>query len=357
MKLSLKLASIAMLVAMVFLPTQSAAASTGGFDGEIIVGDSYTLASGETLTGDLMVFGGSAVIEEDATVEGQIVVIGGSLEIYGEVTSDVAVTGGTVTLGETAYLHGDLVTVGATLDRAEGSQIEGSIYNTATSWADGTNIEPVVPDIAVEPVVPDIAVEPVIPNFNFGSVYGSVRDAIAQAVGMALLAMLLMLFLAPHADRIAHAVIAQPITAGGIGLLSVVVFLVSLIALGVVSLLIVTLILTIPLMIILSVALIAAGTFGWIALGYEVGQRFTNAIHQTWHPAFSAGLGTFALSLASSALTGIPVLNCLGWLVPFLLGLAALGAVVLTRFGTQTVNAPVKQTAVTPVTPNDLPPA
>lgn len=358
MKLSLKLATIALLVAMVFLPTQSAAASTGGFDGEIIVGDSYTLASGETLTGDLMVFGGSALIEEGATVEGQVVVIGGSLEIYGEVTSDVAVTGGTVTLGATAHIYGNLATVGATLDRAEGSQIDGGIYNTATSWADGINIDqPVIPDVPDVPTVPSVPVTPTWPNFNFGGMLGSVYDAIAQAVGLALLAMLLMLFLAPHADRIAHAVIAQPITAGGIGLLTVVVFLVSLIALGVVSLMIVTLILTIPLMIILSVALIAAGTFGWIAIGYEVGQRFTQAIHQTWHPAFSAGLGTFALSLASSALTGIPVLNCLGWLVPFLLGLAALGAVVLTRFGTQTVNAPIKQTAVAPVTPNDLPPA
>ncbi|MRR31444.1 hypothetical protein EG834_14225, partial [bacterium] len=129
MKLSLKLASIALLMALVFLPTQSAAASDGGFDGQIIVGDSYTLASGETLTGDLMVFGGSAIIEEGATVEGQVVVIGGSLEVYGDVTGNVAITGGTVTIGATAHLYGDMATVGATLDRAEGSQIDGGIYN------------------------------------------------------------------------------------------------------------------------------------------------------------------------------------------------------------------------------------
>jgi hypothetical protein len=34
------------------------------------------------------------------------------------------------------------------------------------------------------------------------------------------------------------------------------------------------------------------------------------------------------------------VLNCVGWLVPFLLGLAGLGAVLMTRFGTQSVAAP-----------------
>ncbi len=91
--------------------------------------------------------------------------------------------------------------------------------------------------------------------------------------------------------------------------------------------------------------------FGWIAIGYEVGQRFTKAIHQNWHPAFSAGLGTFALTLVAKILTGIPVLNCVGWLVPFLLSMAALGAVLMTRFGTQTVLAPANQAVVVPTKP------
>jgi hypothetical protein len=162
--------------------------------------------------------------------------------------------------------------------------------------------------------------------------------------------MLLMLFLAPHADRIAHAVIAQPLTTGGLGLLTIIVAPIALVLLTITVILI-------PVTAIAIVALVVAAVFGWIAIGYEIGQRFTKAIHQTWHPAFSAGLGTFALSLASSALTGIPVLNCIGWLVPFLLGLAALGAVIMTRFGTQTVNAPVKETAVTPTDPTGQTPA
>ncbi len=92
----------------------------------------------------------------------------------------------------------------------------------------------------------------------------------------------------------------------------------------------------------------SAGVFGWIAIGYEVGQRFTKAIHQNWHPAFSAGLGTFALTLVAKVLTGIPVLNCVGWLVPFLLSMAALGAVLMTRFGTQMVTAPTAPATVVP---------
>ena len=128
------------------------------------------------------------------------------------------------------------------------------------------------------------------------------------------------------------------------GLLTVVVAPIAIV------LSIVTLIL-IPLAPIIVVALVVAGVFGWIAIGYEVGQRFTQAIHQNWHPAFSAGLGTFALTLVAKVLTGIPVLNCVGWLVPFLLSMAALGAVLMTRFGTQAVSAPGAPSAGVPVKP------
>jgi hypothetical protein len=172
----------------------------------------------------------------------------------------------------------------------------------------------------------------------------SALNGFGQSLGIAVLAMLLMLFLAPHADRVAHAIVLQPLTTGGLGLLTVVVAPIAIVLFAV------TLIL-IPLIPVLAIALVVAGVFGWIAIGYEVGQRFTKAIHQNWHPAFSAGLGTFALTLAAKVLTGIPVLNCVGWLAPFLLGMAALGAVIMTRFGTQTLTAPASQTAVIPTAP------
>jgi hypothetical protein len=271
-------------------------------------------------------------------------VFGGSLVVNGQVTGDVAVTGGSITIGSSAHIHGNLATVGASLDRADGSQIDGQIYNTATSWV-GSGINGQNP---VPPVVTPLA--PVVPriNFNFNP-FLAVVNAFGQALGLAVLAMLVMLFLAPHADRVAHAVIAQPLTAGGLGLLTLIVSPFALV------LLVITLIL-IPVAVVVVVALVVAGIFGWIAIGYEIGQRFTLAIHQEWHPAFSAGLGVFALTLVSSALTGIPVLNCVGWLGPFLLGLAGLGAVIMSRFGTQSVLAPVAAVPAPAVPVVPLPP-
>ncbi len=328
MKLIAKLFSLMLLAVLVFVPAQAAAAS-GVTDGQVIFGQSITVKSGESINGDLVVFGGSANIEDGASVNGNTLLFGGNLVVNGEVTGDVAVAGGIVTLGATAHIHGNLATVGASLDRADGSQVDGQVYNTATSWADaGTHITPPV-------VIPPLA--PVIPNlrFDFINPFWEILNALGQSVGIALLAMLLMLFLAPQTERVAKAVTAQPLTAGGLGLLTVVVAPIAIVLFAVTIILI-------PAALIAVLALVVVAVFGWIALGYEVGLRFTRAVRQEWHPAFSAGLGTFALTLGAKILTGIPVLNCIGWLVPFLLGLAAIGAVIITRFGTQTVTAPVR---------------
>ncbi len=175
-------------------------------------------------------------------------------------------------------------------------------------------------------------------------------NAFSQSVGLALLAMLLMLFLAPHANRVAHTVMAQPVTAGGLGLLTVIVAPIAVVMTAITIILI-------PVSIIIIFAIIVAGVFGWIAIGYDIGQRITKAIHQSWHPAFSAGLGVFVTTLAAKALTGIPVLNCVGWLVPFLLLMAALGSVIMTRFGLQMVSSPAEAASMTPTTPPGQTPA
>jgi cytoskeletal protein CcmA (bactofilin family) len=340
MKTVLKIVSVLVLAMLLFVPQQSAGASNGAFDGQVVFGQSFTLKSGNSMNGDLLVFGGSVTIEEGATINGSVVLFGGNLVVNGTVTGDVAITGGSASLGSAAHISGNLITVAASLNRAEGSLVDGQIYNTATSWiGDGknsSNPQPVIPAIPAIPAIPPI-------KFEFQPLV-SVLNGFGQSLGIAILAMLLMLFLAPHADRVAHAIIAQPLTAGGLGLLTTVVAPIAIV-LSVVTLI------GIPLALIIVVALVVAGVFGWIAIGYEIGQRFTKAIHQNWHPAFSAGLGTFALTLVAKILTGIPVLNCVGWLVPFLLSMAALGAVLMTRFGTQVVAASITQAVVVPTKP------
>jgi cytoskeletal protein CcmA (bactofilin family) len=342
MKTLIKFSTILLVALLALLPLQQAAAASGTFDGQVIFGQSFTLKSGETMNGDLLVFGGSATIEEGAAVNGSTVLFGGNLTVNGEVNGDVAVTGGTVTLGSAAHITGNLTTVAASLERADGSRVDGQVYNTATSWAaNGDNTTTVVPPKVPVPIVPPTTWVNRFLSFHIPDPLNSVLNAFTQAIGMALLAMLVMLFLSTYADRVAHTIITQPVTAGGLGLLTVIAapFAIVLTALTIIL---------IPVSLVIAFALIVAGVFGWLVVGYEIGKRFTKAIHQNWHPAFSAGAGVFALTLVAKALTGIPVLNCVGWLVPVVMVLAALGAVVMTRFGMQMVAAPAETSSIAP---------
>lgn len=334
MKNIIRIVSLALLVMLVWVPLQPVSAKGPSFDGQVIFGQSYTLKQGDTQNGDLVIFGGSATLEQGSVVNGDLVLVGGTLVADGEITGDVAVTGGSVKLGATAHIRGNLATVGTSFERAEGAQIDGQITNTATSWTgNGITSNPIVPSTPETPRF----------NFNFNPIW-EMFNAFGQATALALLAMLVMLFLAPHTERVVQAGSGQPLIAGGLGLLTLVVAPLALV------LMTITLIL-IPVVVVAIVALFVAAIFGWIAVGYEIGRRFTTAIHQNWHPSFSAGLGVFTLTLVSAALTGIPGLNCVGWLVPFLLSLVGLGAVIMTRFGMKAVTAPVAAVPVPPAAP------
>jgi hypothetical protein len=89
--------------------------------------------------------------------------------------------------------------------------------------------------------------------------------------------------------------------------------------------------------------------FGWVAIGLELGKRLALALHQDWHPAVSAGIGTFGLTLVTLGLSRVII--CVGWMLPFLVSMVALGAVMLVFFGarpTPALAVMVVQPAVTP---------
>jgi len=137
--------------------------------------------------------------------------------------------------------------------------------------------------------------------------------------------MLLTLLLQPQLERVGDTITRQPVLAGSFGLLTLVV------APFVFIILVVTLIL-IPVALILAFVIPLAWLFGIIAIGQEVGERFTKAISQNWAPVLSTGFGTFLLLLVGGFVGLIP---CVGWLIPFLIGLIALGGVAMTWFGTR----------------------
>jgi hypothetical protein len=165
----------------------------------------------------------------------------------------------------------------------------------------------------------DFAFEP----FRFGTYM--LLDAVwfvVRSFMLAALAVLVVMFWLEPTQRVAQAVVDQPVLSGGLGLLT---FIITPLAL---LLLLITLIGPV----IAIMVLIVAGVFGWIAVGLEVGNRMATAFKWDLHPAATAGVGTLLMSFVVG---GIGFIDCVGWMAPFLVIVLGLGGVILTRFGTR----------------------
>ncbi len=315
MKRATKLSTLLVLLALVFLPTASARAM-GPFDGgPVIFGGNYTLESGDTLDGDLVVFGGNVAIEEDALVRGSIVIFGGNITLDGTMTGDLVLIGGSGSMGARSVVEGDLVTIGGSLSRAEGSRVEGETRNEPAIEIPA----PTLPELPKATQAPELPTLPEVPQPHIFTPFGSTFGVLGQAVLIAALAMLLALFMQPQMERVAQVFVRQPLVAGGVGLLTVMVAPILMLLM----LITIILILAIP---ILAMGIFLAWLFGIIAIGLEVGERFTRSVGQDWSPTLTAGFGTFLLALVVQGLGMIP---CFGWLAPFVVGVTGVGAVAL----------------------------
>jgi cytoskeletal protein CcmA (bactofilin family) len=337
MKLTFKIFTLFILLGLLLMPTRSVYAQgpDPGSGGRVIFASNFTLESGDTFDGDLVVFGGNVTIEEDANLNGDLVVIGGTIQSNGETSGSVVVVGGQITLEESARVTGDVVTIGGQLDRAEGAEIQGEVVNNVAPNITLPNgrIPPTEPDAPSVPTPPEVVPPNINVHFNpFAEFFG----IIFWSVGAAAFSMLLALFLQPQIIRTGNAIVSQPLMMGAIGLLAVVVAA--------------ALFLTI-----LPPLLVAfAWFFGVVALGQEVGERFTKAINQEWSPVLKIGFGTFLLVLAGGIIGLIP---CLGGIILFLLGVIGVGASVMTLFGTRPIQIPALTVYTPPTDSGQVPPA
>lgn len=336
MKRKLVLASLVLILAFA-LPVSAFA---GGLqEGRVVFGGTYTLHSGETLDGDLAVLGGAAILEQGSTVDGDVIILGGNLEANGEIDGDLVVIGGNANLGPNTVVRGDAVTFGGNVNtgnaRIEGEQVSGEGLDFPLDFRWGRDIA--------------------LPLRSFTgfrvSTQARVLGYLFQCFMLAALAVLVVIFWPNPTGRVASAVVDQPVVAGGLGLLTIIVAPILLI------LLMITICL-IPVSIIGLILLVVAAVFGWVALGLEVGQRLAKALNQEYQPVVAAGLGTLVLSLVVNGIAFIP---CVGWLVPFLVAALGLGGVLLTRFGAQAyipatpVAPPPDEASLVEVPPPDEP--
>lgn len=328
MKLNLRWLRLILILCLVFVPSTSVFAQSPDGDDIVLFGQNYTVENGETLNNAIAIFGGNLTIEEGATVNGDIILFGGNIEMAGNTKGDIALIGGNMTISgktkgeivlfggqikltETAFIDGNISMVGGNVDKEEGAEITGEVKHNET------------------PVInpPD---KPNSPNFDYDvsfNPFWEIGSAFAKALVVAAIGMLLMLFWQPQLARTGNAIISNPFIASGFGLL-------TLVALPIVLILMVVTILLIPITPFVLLFVLLAWLFGTVALGQEVGERFTRAINQTWAPVLSTGFGTFMLVLLTSLIGLIP---CVGWLPALLFHLVALGGVAMTWFGTRNI--------------------
>ena len=326
MKKIFQILSLFPLLALLLMPTGSVYAQGPDPDGggQVIFGRGYTVESGDTFEGDLVVFGGNVIIEEDATLNGNLVVIGGTITSNGETKGDVVVVGGQVSLEEAALVAGDVVTVGGQLQQAEGAKIEGDVVN---------NVAPdiVLPPARIPPTAPGTPNVPEIPSPNFNihfNPFAEVFWIFFWAVIVAAFSMLLSLFWQPQIERAGSVIITQPLMTGAIGLLSF--FIAAILFLTIIP----------------PILVAFAWLFGVVAMGSQVGERFSKAVNQVWSPVLTIGFGTFLLMLVGGAIGLVP---CLGGLTLFLLGMVGIGGSVITWFGVRMPQIPA-MTVYTPPT-------
>jgi hypothetical protein len=350
----------ALMLAILLLngATPALAQGSDGRPGEVVFGDSRRLVSGDVVNGDLAIFGGNLQMEEGSLVEGDVVIFGGNATIDGEIEGDLAVIGGNARVGASATVNGDVASVGGNVEVDEAADVRGQVVET-TRFDFGRLPRAFMRAI---PPVPDFGRDWRFQPINqFFRIMVDMGGALAIALVIAIVGLLAVLFLPSHTETAGQAVVQAAPASFGVGLLTLLTGAVVIAFFFVVCCLA-------PLGLLAALALVLAALFGWIVVGYLLGRRMLLSLQKDTPeptPAIAALVGVFVLTLVQQglmALDGIPCLGFMFWLLGAGLWLVVvstgLGAVVLTRFGTQPyLGTAVVRTPTPPPPPPPLPPA
>jgi hypothetical protein len=344
MKVTFKYLTLFVLLALLLVPTTSAHAQGTGTDGgRVIFGSNFTVESGDEFNGDLVVFGGNVTIEENADLNGNLVVFGGTIAADGNMNGDVVIIGGQVQLDEHAVVSGDVVTIGGQVQREEGAIVHGEVIHNVTP-----NVR--LPHGRVPPVldVPNVPIPTQInvgfnPFWEFGG--SLVRRCSSPSSGI-----LATLFFQERLDRVSHAIVTQPLMTTSIGLLTIVVMIIAAFTL-----------ILLPIVGLGLIPLAFAWLFGVISMGQEIGDRFARARvrigRRSLRPGWERSCWYSSCGFHPVVEPPAPFMACITWILPALMGLLAIGAVVITRFGTRPVQTPGLTVYTPPTDSGEIPPA
>lgn len=269
------------------------------------LGSDIVVGKDEVVNGDVVAIGGNVVV--DGTVDGDVVTFGGRIEVAGEVRKGVVALGGDVILKPSAVITGTASSIGGEVHRAPGATVHGPITSGR-------------PDLSfLERDLPRAAFTwPFDPRAGAFSLFSNIFQGLASAVLLALGALLSVAIFPTHVGVVERTIAQAPWPSVGVGLLTTALAAIAAVPLACTCI-----------GLILAVLVYAvASLFGLAALGAIIGRRVLRAV------------GSRETSYLITALVGVliiwvvSIVPGLGGLVMLIASWIAVGAVVLSRFGT-----------------------
>ncbi len=308
---------ILLLLTIVFIPGISYAAND-----VIRLGSAITISKTQNV-GDVVAIGGPVTIEGQTDT---VVVIGGNLNSVGGMTDDVVVVGGNAIIDST--VNGDIAVVGGQVQLLENAIVNGDIITFSSNLIKHENA--IITGNTVHKNTTDISqylgfdlytLRQYAPEFFMGF---WLWVSISGGLLMIAFGWLLAILFPRNTKSVAGTIEAEALKSFGIGLLIKVLSIPVAIALAIT-------ILGIPLIFVMFLALWIAQYLGLASLGYMISQKLSNRLDMS----MGFGVMVFVGLLIIALVKAIPFA---GTIIDFILKSIALGAVLLSRFGTERTN-------------------
>lgn len=300
------------------------------FDGD------QTVETGETVNNDVILFDGDLDIQVDGVVNGDVVLFNGDASLAGAINGDLVLFNGNLEAQETAVINGDCVVLNGNINddtsRGLGCTNVGGIptFGALAGLTELGNNFPGRMD--------DMPGRHNRPPDTGPSFLGGLAGAFASGLLFSLLAFAIVSLAPAHLSQVQAAVRQKPVASGAVGFLtavSVPTLALFLTLLSALLLLICIGIIGFAVVFAMLAVLAVAMLLGWVAMGGLLGQWLVRRFNRPkMSPALAAALGTFVLTFGLNFFGLIPFVlgeGLVGMIVTFI----GLGAVALTKFGTQ----------------------
>jgi hypothetical protein len=357
----------------------------GVFDGDLTVPQGSTVNGDVFVTngdadiagrvnGDLAVISGDLTLAETGQVQGTAFGMSGNQEIAGRVKGDLSVMFGDLELHSTAVIEGDLLVLSGSVEREAGAQVLGEempeIPLPRIPLVPERIGPPEIPELPEVPSLPEVPrrapLPPAVPlrphretlvervgQFMGRSFAASFLSLVFIAVGI-----LIVVIWPRNTHQVADCIAALPAQSFGLGLLTFLIAVgvealaaVLMILIILVAALLIATVILIPIglllivlsaLVLLPVPLVLAGAMvlGWVGLAELVGQKVLKGLRISNATPLGRVLAGLLVTVPLAALLWVLNPVCCAWLFVILLTSVGLGAVIHTRFGTQSCRQP-----------------